>query len=442
MTRRDVLAWLAAAGCSVGCRGALDGRTTVRLANWGGASDDSEFPRLVRRLYDEFERSHPGIRLQVEKIPGSQDYATKLVFSHISRSMPEVPTLDASSAAVFVEHGILADVSPRLAASGEVASGDYWPNVMGMFSRGPRLYAVPVDFTPVVLYYNRAHFREAGIEPEARAWSFDEFLDAAKELARPGRYSFEFPNWIPGWIPWLWNAGGDVLTPDGARATGAFDSEASEFAVQFLADLVLRHKLAPALSEMAAAGADFFASGRASMQMSGHWELVGLQSATGIAMEDIGVMPVPGLAAGSSRTVMYGAGLALAAETKAPDEAWQFIEYFTSRAVQEQYNASGIAVCGRMDVAALSVDKRPRYAVPEGGTRAATDAEYAAHRVREQAFLDIVPSARPPWGASVVAYAAVEQEGQRMMDKVLRNGVAPRQALRESALEIDRLVAR
>lgn len=435
MTRRDALAGLAAL-CVPGCRPSLRRGRVVRVANWGGASDDSEYARLVQRLYRDFELENPGVRLQVEKIPGSQEYATKLVFAHISGSMPEAPTMDASSAAPFIENGILADLGPRM-ASGPRQS-EFWPNVVDMFRRGDAVYAVPIDFTPVVLYYNRAHFREAGIEPPDTAWSLDDFLAAARELTRDGRNGLDMPNWMPGWIPWVWNHGGDVVDPSGARASGHLDSPATVEALTFIADLVLRHNVAPSLSEMAAAGVDYFASGRASMMLSGHWELVGFQSASGVKMEDVGVMPVPGRVRGQSVTVMYGAGLALASQSKEPDAAWEFVRYWTSRRVQSAYNSSGIAVCGRLDVAAEAAQAVPRYPKPDGGTRPATEAEQVAHRQREEAFLRIVPSARPPWGARVTQYAAVEQIGQRMMDAVLRNGVEPAAAARTAAAEADR----
>jgi len=438
MTRRAALGWLAAAGLSPGCSLRRDSRRVVRLANWGGASEDNEFTRTVARLHREFERRNPGVRLEVEKIPGSQEYATKLVFSHISRSMPESPVMDASSLATFAENGLLADLS-QLEPGPDFAWDDFWPNVKGMFARGSAQYAAPIDFTPIVLYYNRAHFREAGIEPPRGAWSYDQFLAAAQELTQEGRFGLEMPNWIPGWITWLWNDGGDVLDPSGREGSGWFDGEASVRALQWIADLFLVHKVAPTLSEAEATGVDYFAKGKAAMQVSGHWELVGLQNASGIKMEDIGVMPVPSRSGGGSVTVMYGAGQSVAAQTKNPDDAWKFVQFWTGREAQEEYNASGIAVCGRLDVARSAAGRRPRYM--EGkGTRDATDAEFAAHAVRERKFVEIVPSCRPPWGATVGDYVVVETICQKAMDKVLRNNIPVAAAARAAAQEIDRVL--
>lgn len=438
MTRRGALGWLAGVCLAPGCAIRRDTRSVVRVANWGGASEDTEFSRTVARLLREFERTHPGIRLQVEKIPGSQEYATKLVFSHISNSMPESPTMDASSLATFRDNGLLRDLRGFKPGPG-FSWEDYWPNVLDMFSESGATYAVPIDFTPIVLYYNRAHFREAGIRPPDRAWSYDEFLAAAKALTHSGRYGLEMPNWIPGWIPWLWNDGADVLDQAGSQASGTLDGEAGVRALQWIADLYLVHKVAPTMNEMSAAGVDFFAQGTASMQLSGHWELVGLQAAAGIRMEDIGVMPVPSRQGGSSVTVMYGAGQSVAAQTKEPDAAWEFVQYWTSSEVQRQYNASGIAVCGRRDVAAAAPAVRPRYA-DGSGSRPATDEEFEAHTLRERAFEAIVPTCRPPWGVKVQAYVTVEQICQKAMDKALRNGVEVETAFRAAAQEIDRLV--
>lgn len=438
MTRRQALACLAGLCVSpVSCRIPSDSRQTLRIANWGAAGDDSEFYRLVQQIFRDFE-SEFGVRLRIEGTPGSQEYVSKLLLDHISGTMPDVVTLDASSSAAFIDHGALLDLSSFIEKDSDFDLGDFYPNVVEIASR-PRgkglndaVFAVPTDFTPMVMYLNKRLIHNVPIG----SWSFDDFLRIAIDSTRDGVYGFDFSNWMPGWVMFLWNNGSDVLSPDGSRATGFFDSPMSVEAVQFLADLVLKHKVAPDLSQAAATGVDFFATGRAAMKVSGHWYLVGLPSSKDIDMVDVVINELP-TNLDKSITVMYEAGNAIGARCKHPELAWKFLKYFSSEQVQHRYNRSGIAICARKDVS------KARFSASQmllGLSDTESNRAESLHRAqsdRNRAFERIVPTARPPWGATVLGYDRVEDHGQKALDAVLKNGVSVKEALSQAAHDID-----
>lgn len=406
---------------ALGCGASQDSRVTIRVANWGGAGDDSEFSQTIRALYAEFEAQNPGIRIQVEGIPGSQEYVSKVLLSHVARSAPDIITLDASSSAVFIENGVLRDLTPFLSKSASFNLDDYYPNVVDIARRGERLYAIPMDFTPMVVYYNKDLLDAAGVPYPRAGWTRDEFLQTAKALTRPGQYGFKFANWMPGWVMWLWNAGGDVVQSDANGnwvARGVFDSPQNVETVAWLRDLIAVHRVSPSLSMTAASGVDPFANGEAAMEISGHWALVGYKQAPKINVDRIGVAPLP-TELGKPVTVMYESGLAIGAHCKNPEAAWKFIEFMTSESVQRRYHTTGIAISARKDISAeRGVDER------------------------ERTFLEIVPTARGPWGAKVEGYDLVEDIGQKMMDAVIKQGTPPAEALRRAAEDIEKEFAR
>ncbi|MBW7927633.1 MAG: extracellular solute-binding protein [Fimbriimonadaceae bacterium] len=162
-----------------------DGRTVVRVATWGGAGDDSEFAKVEREIFAEFERQNPDIDIRLELIPGSQEYVRKMLLNFIARSEPEVMLLDASSAAVFVDNGVLKDLTPIIAKDQSFDLDAYFPNVVDIARRGDQVYAIPKDFTPMVLYYNRRLFDAAGVGYPKDHWTYEEFLDAAKRRTDP-----------------------------------------------------------------------------------------------------------------------------------------------------------------------------------------------------------------------------------------------------------------
>lgn len=439
----------------------------VRLADWSGAGDDGEFNRLVKTIYDEFEAANPGIDLQVEGTPDMQAYVTKTLLGHVAGTAPDVMRLDASSAAVFINNGVLLDLSEYINNDPSFSLDDYFPNVVDITRREKAVYGLPMGFTPMVLYYNKRLFDESGVPYPSNHWTYADFLDAAKKLTHDDQYGFDFSNWMAMWILFLWNNGGDVLSPDGTRASGYFDSPQSVEAVQFVSDLVRVHKVAPTLSQSAALGVDLFANGRTAMKITGHWSIIGFQASKEMSIEDLGVAPIP-TNLPKSVTVMYESGLAIMKNCKNPDLAWALIKHLLSYDVQSRYNASGIELCARRDVAgeaALlplsplgfagselgqpSSDPRKRGqgvrgTIANGSFDVAQDdvLNFQIERVvpprLEQAFVGIVPSCRPPWGARVERYNLIEPIGEKMMDRVLNQSIPVKQALQDAAREIDR----
>jgi multiple sugar transport system substrate-binding protein len=402
-------ALLALAAC------ARESGEVIRFATWGGASEETDFSRTINNLYRQFESKHPGVRLREEKIPGSKEYVSKMLLSFVAGTEPETMQLDASSAAIFIENGVLLDLRPFIERDPDFNIEDFYPNVVDIARRDEAIYAIPRDFTPMVMYYNKRLFDEAGVPYPADHWTYDEFLETAKKLTdhKRGRWGFKFDNWMPGWITWIWNNGGDVLSPDGTHASGFMDSPATVEAVQFMVDLVNKHRVAPSISDTAALGVNPFMNGDAAMQVAGHWALVEIQNAPKVRLEDIGIAPLP-TNLPQSVTVMYQVGVSIGRNCRNPDLAWEFIKFHTSTPYQERYNASGIAISARRELAKEMAEGDPR----------------------RSKFVEIVPSARVPWGSLVEGYDYVETEGPKMMDAALA-GRDPAAALREAARRID-----
>ncbi|MGV3618699.1 MAG: ABC transporter substrate-binding protein [Fimbriimonas sp.] len=403
----------------VGCAPeANEGKIVLRVSNWGGAGDDSEYDRMVQEFYKEFERENPGVDLRIEGIPG--EYVPKMMLNFVAGTEPDVMTVDASSAAIFVNNGVLADLTPIIAKDPSFKLTDYFPNVLDIGRRGDKLYMIPGDFTPMVVYYNKRLFDAAGVPYPKPGWTFDDFLATSKALTKPGQHGFVFSNWMPGWVMWLWNNGGEVLSPDGKRATGYLNGPKNVETISFIRDLINVHKVSPSLSAVAAQGVDPFANGGAAMTVSGHWGMVGYKNAPKdkdgkpkIDWRELGVVEMP-TNVGRSHTVMYEGGYGITSRCKNKELAWKFIKMWTGYRLQRQYNASGIAISGRIDVA----------------KERATDPV-------EKEFLRIVPTARPPAGSRVEGYEVVEKYGLNALDAILKNGKDVSKALTDAAKRID-----
>jgi ABC-type glycerol-3-phosphate transport system substrate-binding protein len=109
-------------------------------------------------------------------------------------------------------------------------------------------------------------------------------------------------------------------------------------------------------------------------------------------------------------TVIYEAGLAITSKARHPELAWQYIKFMTGRDVQIRRLASGLAISGNKRAAA----------------------HFATDPV-EQAFIEAVRYARPPWGARVERYALCEDLGREMMEDIQYGGLPVAEAMRRTA---------
>ena len=398
-----------------GCAERRDGSLVLRVANWGGPAGDPAFLKLERELREQFERGHPHIRVRMENIPGPGQYVPKLLMTFLAGNPPDVITLDAASAAVFLNNGLLADLMPFIRQDRNFCLEHYASNALDVGLRKDRLYAVPLDFTPMVVVFNKRLFADARIPCPRPGWTRDEFLETARALTvsaagRSPRYGFTFDTSMAMWLPWVWAAGCDVLSPDGRRAVGYLDSPATLETLQFLVDLVRKHRVAPSLSQGVSSGVDWFRDGRAAMTVTGHWSLIDYKA----DRMDIGVASIPGTGAARA-AILYEAGLGIARASRQPQIAWDYIAYMTGEAVQRRRSETGLAISAHTGVA------QSRESDPV-----------------EAAFLAEIPHARPPWGSRVERYDIVEDLGREMMEDMLSGRMSVREAAARTAALIER----
>lgn len=412
-------AFVAVAGCQH--RENKSSVVTIRVADWGGASGDANYIRTNREIIEEFERTHPNIKVQMEHNPDA--YVQKILMSVVAGTQPDVMALDASSAAIFIENNTLLDLMPFIRNDPEINLDDYYPNVLNIARRGEALYALPDTFTPMVMYYNKRCFERAGVPLPKDNWTWTDFLRAARGLTirssdgKAAQYGAEVTTWMPGWVMWIWQNGGDVLSPDGTRATGYLDSPQSIEAIRFYTDLVLKHKVAPTVTEAQAMGADNLLAGRVATSVSGHWSIIHFRasegSIKGYRFRDLGVVGLPRRK--KRITVIYEAGPAVMKGTRHPREAYEYAKFISGRWAQRKIAELSVGISARRDVAEEFRHKSPL----------------------DPAFLDNIRYARGPQGAFTEQYALVEDIGREAIEEILLGKSSVEEALRTAARRID-----
>lgn len=422
---RRLLACVAAAATAA-CGGAGDETVTLRVLHWAG---DYEVT-TEQAIADLFSETHAGVRVVVESVV--TNYDEKLLTSIASGTPPDVFLLDGPDIPTILDRGLALDLTPYLARAGYDA-GRVFPEVLEGFERGGRVFALPKDFTPMVLYLNLGVFRRFGVAPPTGdAWTWPEFLDTARRLTRDvdgdGRtdvYAFDFPRNLYQWIPWVWSGGGDILSPDGTRATGWLDAHATVSTFQFLTDLVTESRVTPGVHFLETgdpAREARFATGGQAMLLSGHWTLQLLTSNMAADELQLAVAPIPHRTTSEPATVLYASGWAVPANARHRRLSVELAAFLASEDAQRMRASTRLGIPAFRDVAEEV---------------AAADTTGLEH-----AFLRQVDNGRVTWGARIRDFYEVEELTFQIMDRHLLRGEALETTAAEVAAAVDRVLGR
>jgi multiple sugar transport system substrate-binding protein len=376
-------------------------RTEITYAFWNAAQQPA-----IEAQVEAFEAQHPDIEVSLQVVPFNE-YWTKLQTGVAGGAAFDVFWMNGPNFPVYASQGVLADLSPILGA-GAVDLADYPQALVDLYTHGDTVYALPRDFDTIGLFYNKAHFDEAGLDYPDADWTWDDLRDAAERLTvrqgnRVARWGFAaFPTDQMGYFNLIPQNGGRVMNDDGSSVL--LDEPASCEALLFLYDFQA-DGLAPGGPVLQAEGwnaaPNLFPSGRASMIMAGSW-FAGRYSE---ADPNIDVAPLP---RGRERaTVVHGLGNAVWANSRNKEAALAFVEYLASREAEEILGETGTvipAMNGLADVWLKSVPGMDLqvfidaldYAVPIQSAETDRGAEWVglANEVYREAWLGNVPRDR------------------------------------------------
>ncbi len=182
----------------------------------------------------------------------------------------------------------------------------------------------PFSWNNMVTYYNTAIFEEEGLEPPATDWTWDDFLEVCIKVANvtggaDDRFAYSF--WgggMFGMAAWFFNNNTSPLTDDWLNSN-LLAPEVAE-TLQFLADLILVHKVAPnpeGWDEWAQ-----FHAGNLVMRTCGRWCIRGSLEAE-FTTYDMQYHPHK---AGPLKTVAGTDGWGISTSSENPDESWEIVK--------------------------------------------------------------------------------------------------------------------
>lgn len=273
----------------------------------------------LEKLLEQFHRLHPHIRVQPVPLPVTNYSVFK---QYMTNGMLDVFTLNYSNFRQFAEHDGLGDLEPQQ------RNPDTYPFLADAFrlgETGDALLVQPFLFSPVILTYNRDHFREMNVPEPDSSWSWDDLFAASARLAIPserlGFYcSYLFAN---RWPMLLLQKGGSFRrAADGSYRLEGDMLEAFRFGKK------LREHF-PLLSTSSYGEAErLFVQGKVSMVVDSYFHL-NLYRASNIAFD---IAPVPHF--GDPRTLLLNIGLAVHRHSPVKEAALALVDFLTCAATQ------------------------------------------------------------------------------------------------------------
>ncbi|GAB2594515.1 ABC transporter substrate-binding protein [Pseudactinotalea suaedae] len=229
-------------------------------------------------------------------------------------------------------------------ADSSIDLGDYTEAAIELSTWDGQLLSVPNEALTVALVYNKTMFEEAGVPlpPKDwgdRSWTWDAFLEAAQALTQ-GTDQFGFQGWqdpryeLANFGVNLWDDEGDVT----GYPTELNTSPELIEAIQFMGDLINRHKVQPDASQTEALASqglpDLFVSGTFGMKVTFMGAI-----ATYATIEDFewGIAAIPAPVSLPRRGYQYLGNLAIPLNQPDEQAAFRLLEFLASAESQARF---------------------------------------------------------------------------------------------------------
>ena len=283
-------------------------------------ADDWASAPAVREVFDQFERDHDNVRVQVQAVPFSQ--IPELVASAGELDQPyDLAHWHAFAAAAS---GLAEPLAEQWDAAGLTVE-EFLPGAVEDVTWLGEPFGVPLDTNALVLLADAAMLREAGVDPDTMATPTG-FVQAADAITAGSAAQWMLPVSTSSWqaYGWIRAFGGELLEVDPTTALPrfTFDDPATVAALDYLVQLIGQGFAPPPYGpDLAADAVQAFASGQVATHATGSWDLkVVARNATRDV--EVAVLPLPQADPDTPVTVLGGSSLFVPEGAEQPDLAF------------------------------------------------------------------------------------------------------------------------
>ena len=291
---------------------------------------------VVSQLIPDFERQHPGIKVDVQQIPWSAAHE-KLLTAFVGDATPDIAMLGNTWVPEFVALDALEPLDASVAKSTDVPRSDYFAGIWSTNVVDSVTYGVPWYVDTRVIFYRSDLLAKAGYTQMPTTWAdWRTAMEKIKSQMGPKQYPLLIPvsEWPPPVIFGL-QAGSPLLHDNGQY--GAFSQPPFKKAFEFYVGL-FHDGLAPALSGTEISNLyQEFERGNIAMYISGPWQIGEFTNRLPKALQGSWMTAaLPGVS-GPGVSLAGGASLSLFRSSAHKKEAWALMEYLSRPDIQVKF---------------------------------------------------------------------------------------------------------
>ncbi len=343
-----------AVACGLFSRGTTEippDKTVITFCKGGYKRDRAE----MKELRAAFERLHPDIHLNVIRSNVTRKADTMIA----AGCAPDLLQVPCDTADYYIQSGVLRDLVPFIAddpvlrrAFGSILFDepgqpppDYIEAMAKPFLRTvdgqKKLYAIPVSYTPFIIYYSKDLFDRYNVPYPTENWDWDDLREKALALTRDvqGRrpdqagfdetrvssYGFQFAWWQHGVECFIRQNGGRLVNEAGDRVVA--DDPRTIEALQFLYDLKYTDGVVPT-GEGENARNISFSKGTLGMMLWGVFYAATLNDQARELDWDVAVLPRG--PDGTRASVNFPNGMGVTSGSAAPEAALAYLKFLVS----------------------------------------------------------------------------------------------------------------
>ncbi|MBP1990736.1 ABC transporter substrate-binding protein [Paenibacillus eucommiae] len=293
---------------------------------------------LYKKMIKAYEDKHPNVKIDTQVI--AQDYSTAILTRIAGGNAPDIFWISNENIISYAGRSALLELNPY---DGKYfKKEDFMDNALDAYTYKDKIYGLPGDSAGNVLFYNKELFDKAKLPYPKADISWTELQELAKQLTikegdKVSQYGYAMDiDWFY-WQPFLSMAGGSILDETGTKSV--VNSPENTEAFEFLRNLMVKEQVAPTMSALKSTpGYQLFQNGKAAMYFGGSWN-----ASTAFRQENLKWDVVRPPMYKNKGNVLGLGGFAVAGNTKHPDEASEFLSWFSGEEAQQMKFEGGFA---------------------------------------------------------------------------------------------------
>lgn len=214
-----------------------------------GYTPGNQFANPFDNAVAQFMADNPDIQVEITGYPPNDEGFTKLTTALQSGQGIDLLRLPSDRLPGYVRDELIEPIDSYMS---DADKADILSNVLDVVRlKDGQAYAWPLWVVPMGMYLNVDVFKEAGVELPAKDWTYEQFVETAKQLTFKrangeqvyGFAAFVDPGVINSWA--LWMNQDPTVRPRTADGKFGFNTPEAAAALQRFADLALVDKVTP-----------------------------------------------------------------------------------------------------------------------------------------------------------------------------------------------------